>query len=211
MDLGHNQFSVSQQKFEVYSMIPTKFCTQMEIFPFEEQDLSEIKELLIVSSTSPDNLRHGTHTPVQSSRSPSWMMSSSSWSFRCEPTSSSVSGTAAYPCEPTWPEEALISSPSVFPPSSLLPMMTFPATRNVAPTHQRGGKSSEKITRPSMAVMKKLDDVFMMETCVVELPRASAFVKRAHITPLKSRLSPKNNWDSCQSGAREVVDCPLPF
>lgn len=32
-----------------------------------------------------------------------------------------------------------------------------------------------------MAVMTKLDEVLMMDTCVVELARASAVVKSVHI------------------------------
>lgn len=46
-----------------------------------------------------------------------------------------------------------------------------------------------------MAVMKKLAEVFIIDTWVVELPRASAFVKSAHITPLNSRLSPKKTLE----------------
>lgn len=42
-----------------------------------------------------------------------------------------------------------------------------------------------------MAVMTKLDDVFMMDTCVVEWPLASAWVKSVHMMPLKTKLSPK--------------------
>ena len=66
-------------------------------------------------------------------------------------------------------------------PSSLRPTMTLPATSKAAPTHHKGGRASEKITEPRTAVMTKLDDVFIMETCVVELPLARAAVKSVHI------------------------------
>ena len=46
--------------------------------------------------------------------------------------------------------------------------MTFPTTSIAAPTHHIGGNASEKMTNPSMAVMTKLLEVFMMDTCVVE-------------------------------------------
>jgi hypothetical protein len=59
--------------------------------------------------------------------------------------------------------------------------MTFPATSRAAPTHHSGGSDSEKMARPSRAVMTKLEDVFMMDTWVVELPFARAAVKRVHI------------------------------
>ena len=42
-----------------------------------------------------------------------------------------------------------------------------------------------------MAVIMKLEEVLRMETCVVEVPRARALVKRAHIMPLKIKLRPK--------------------
>lgn len=38
----------------------------------------------------------------------------------------------------------------------------------------------------------KLAEVFMMDTCVVDVPLASAVVKRDHMTPLKVRLRAKN-------------------
>jgi hypothetical protein len=60
-------------------------------------------------------------------------------------------------------------------------MITFPATSIAAPSHHSGGRASEKMAYPSRAVMTKLHDVFMMETWVVELPRARAVVKRVHI------------------------------
>lgn len=43
-----------------------------------------------------------------------------------------------------------------------------------------------------MAVIMKLEEVLRMETWVVEVPRARALVKRAHIMPLKIKFRPKN-------------------
>jgi len=40
-------------------------------------------------------------------------------------------------------------------------------------------------------VSMKLEEVFRIETWVVEVPRARALVKRAHIMPLKIRFRPK--------------------
>lgn len=45
---------------------------------------------------------------------------------------------------------------------------------------------------PSSAVIMKFDEVFRIETWVVEVPRARALVKRVHMMPLKIRLRPKN-------------------
>lgn len=59
-------------------------------------------------------------------------------------------------------------------------MMTFPATRRPAPRNQRGGRDSEKIRKPRMAVRRKLVEVLRIETCVVEVPRARALVKSVH-------------------------------
>ncbi|KAK6819575.1 hypothetical protein PG987_016058 [Apiospora arundinis] len=50
-----------------------------------------------------------------------------------------------------------------------------------APSHQSGGRDSAKMAKPRIAVMTKLADVFMMDTWVVELPRARALVKSVHI------------------------------
>jgi hypothetical protein len=60
-------------------------------------------------------------------------------------------------------------------------MITFPATSIAAPIHHSGGSASENMAKPRMAVMTKLEDVFMIDTWVVELPRARAVVKRVHI------------------------------
>ncbi len=38
----------------------------------------------------------------------------------------------------------------------------------------------------------KFEEVLRMLTCVVEVPRARAFVKSAHMMPLKMRFRPKN-------------------
>lgn len=38
----------------------------------------------------------------------------------------------------------------------------------------------------------KFEDVFIMLTWTVEVPRASALVKRVHIMPLKTRFKAKN-------------------
>lgn len=46
--------------------------------------------------------------------------------------------------------------------------------------------------RPSRAVKRKLDEVLRIVTCVVEVPRARALVKRVHIMPLKIKFKPKN-------------------
>ena len=45
---------------------------------------------------------------------------------------------------------------------------------------------------PSTAVIMKFDEVLIMETCVVEVPRARAFVNNVHIMPLKRRFRRKN-------------------
>ena len=60
-------------------------------------------------------------------------------------------------------------------------MITFPATSRAAPTHHNGGRDSVKMKKPRMAVIMKFAEVLIMETWVVEVPRARAFVKRAHI------------------------------
>ncbi|KAL5883299.1 hypothetical protein ACKVWC_011550 [Pyricularia oryzae] len=87
----------------------------------------------------------------------------------------SACGTASYP------DPALDAAASVGQLSSLRPMMTLPATSIEAPSHQRGGSDSEKMTKPSNAVKTKLEEVFMMDTWVVEFPLASAWVKSVHI------------------------------
>ena len=45
-------------------------------------------------------------------------------------------------------------------------------------------------------------EVLRMETCVVEGERERALVKRAHIMPLKRRLSAKKIWWGCKWVAR---------
>lgn len=40
-------------------------------------------------------------------------------------------------------------------------------------------------------MIMKFDEVFRMDTWVVEVPRARALVNRAHIMPLKIRFRPK--------------------
>jgi hypothetical protein len=60
-------------------------------------------------------------------------------------------------------------------------MITFPATKSEAPIHHRAGSFSEKIAMPSIAVTMKLVDVFMMDTCVAEVPLERAVVKSDHI------------------------------
>ena len=62
--------------------------------------------------------------------------------------------------------------------------------------------------RPSKAVIRKLDEVLMMETRVVEEARVRAEVKRAHIRALKARLRRKKDcvqwislaFEDCWSG-----------
>jgi hypothetical protein len=46
--------------------------------------------------------------------------------------------------------------------------------------------------KPSTAVIMKFEEVLMMETWTVEVPRARALVKSVHIMPLKTRLRTKN-------------------
>lgn len=65
--------------------------------------------------------------------------------------------------------------------SSRRPIITFPATSKAAPTHHSGGRDSVKMMKPRMAVIMKFAEVLIMETWVVEVPRARALVKRAHI------------------------------
>lgn len=88
--------------------------------------------------------------------------------------------------------------------------MTFPATNKEAPIHHRAGSFSEKMAMPNIAVTIKLVDVFMMDTCVAEVPLERAVVKSDHIylcellkyhdeyveevhtTPLNTRFRTKN-------------------
>ncbi|KAL8935996.1 MAG: hypothetical protein Q9216_005158, partial [Gyalolechia sp. 2 TL-2023] len=49
------------------------------------------------------------------------------------------------------------------------------------------------IIKPSIAVRRKLDEVFTMETRVVEDARVRAEVKSAHMSALKARLSRKKS------------------
>jgi hypothetical protein len=51
-----------------------------------------------------------------------------------------------------------------------------------------------KITIPSKAVIKKLAEVFVMETFVVEGPAVRARVKRAHIMILQTTLRPRQSY-----------------
>lgn len=84
-------------------------------------------------------------------------------------------------------------------------MITFPATKKLAPNHHIGGNDSEKMTKPSRAVSMKFEEVLRMETWVVEGERERAFVKRAHMMPLKRRLSAKKIWRMvCQRGSEET-------
>jgi hypothetical protein len=53
-----------------------------------------------------------------------------------------------------------------------------------------------KITIPSKAVIKKLADVFVMETFVVEGPAVRARVNRAHIMTLQRTLRPRQSYIS---------------
>lgn len=51
---------------------------------------------------------------------------------------------------------------------------------------------------PSMAVRRKLDEVLMIETRVVEVARVRALVNKVHIIALKRRLRMKNSCaESC--------------
>lgn len=85
---------------------------------------------------------------------------------------------------------AVPASPVSFP-SSLLPIITLPATNMAAPSNQSPGKDSEKIKTPRTAVIMKFADVLMTLTLVVLEARVRARVKRPHITPLKTRFRTK--------------------
>jgi len=79
-------------------------------------------------------------------------------------------------------------------PSSLLPIMTLPATNIAAPSNQRPGRVSEKMRTPKTAVIMKLADVLMTLTLVVLEARVRARVKRPHMIPLKTRFKTKKSW-----------------
>jgi hypothetical protein len=78
-------------------------------------------------------------------------------------------------------------------PSSLLPMMTLPATNMAAPSNQRPGRVSEKMRTPKTAVIMKLADVLMTLTLVVLEASVRARVNRPHIIPLKMRFKTKKS------------------
>lgn len=71
-------------------------------------------------------------------------------------------------------------------------MMTDPATKKLAPSHQSPGRVSRKMIRPRMAVTIKLQEVLITLTRTVLLARVRARVKRPHIIALKMRFRPKN-------------------
>lgn len=71
-------------------------------------------------------------------------------------------------------------------------MMTEPATKKLAPSHQSPGNVSRKISSPKMAVTRKLQDVLMTLTRTVLLASVRARVKSPHMMALKTRLHPKN-------------------
>ena len=77
--------------------------------------------------------------------------------------------------------------------SSLLPMMTLPATKRAAPNHQVAGKTSEKMSALRTAVMRKLEDVFITLTRVVDVANVSARVNNPHMIALKRKLRPRNS------------------
>jgi len=49
------------------------------------------------------------------------------------------------------------------------------------------------MSQPRTAVSMKLEEVLIMDTWVVEVPRARALVKRVHIIALKRRLRAKKS------------------
>jgi hypothetical protein len=94
-------------------------------------------------------------------------------------------------------------------PSSLLPIITLPATKKAAPSHQSPGKDSEKIKAPRTAVTMKLAEVLMTLTRTVEDAKVSARVNNPHIIPLNAMLSKKKSYhmledDDMQRSLSEV-------
>ncbi|KAG9868812.1 hypothetical protein KCU77_g72, partial [Aureobasidium melanogenum] len=102
-------------------------------------------------------------------------LKASSWSLPSRGASGSSANAPAVPASP------------VSLPSSLLPIMTLPATNMAAPSNQRPGRVSEKIKTPRTAVIIKLADVLMTLTLVVLEARVRARVKSPHMIPLKTR------------------------
>jgi hypothetical protein len=87
----------------------------------------------------------------------------------------------------------MLATTAVFSVSSLMPIMTLPATNIAAPSHHKPGNSSLNMSAPRTAVTIKFAEVLMMLTRTVEDPRVRARVKSPHITALKMRLSAKKS------------------
>lgn len=72
--------------------------------------------------------------------------------------------------------------------------MTLPATNMAAPSNHKPGSVSEKMRKPSTAVIMKLADVLMTLTLVVLVAKVRARVKSPHMMPLKTRFRTKKSW-----------------
>lgn len=77
---------------------------------------------------------------------------------------------------------------------SRIPTRIHPAPIIAAPSHHSPPTASWKITIPSNAVIKKLAEVFVIETFVVEGPAVRARVNRAHMMMLQRTLRPRQSY-----------------
>lgn len=82
---------------------------------------------------------------------------------------------------------------------SRIPTRIHPAPIIAAPSHHSPPTTSWKITIPSNAVIKKLAEVFVIETFVVEGPAVRARVNRAHMMMLQRTLRPRQSYISYRS------------
>lgn len=81
-----------------------------------------------------------------------------------------------------------------------------PAPIIAAPSHHSPPTDSLKITIPNKAVIKKLAEVFVMETFVVEGPAVRARVKRAHMMMLQRTLRPRQSYRDIELVYIIVID-----
>jgi hypothetical protein len=72
--------------------------------------------------------------------------------------------------------------------SSRIPTRIHPAPIIAAPSHHNPPTASRNTNMPSMAVVRKFDEVFVIDTFVVEGPAVKARVKRAHMMMLQRTL-----------------------
>lgn len=78
---------------------------------------------------------------------------------------------------------------------SLRPIMTLPMTSIPAPTSHRPLSSSPNTVHPANAVKRKLADVLIIETRVVEDPRVKAIVNSVHIKALNRMFKRRHSYE----------------